>query len=285
MSKVIITADSTCDLGKDYLNLKNIPVIPLYVTMEGNNYSDGVDITAEDIFKHVDDGGDLPGTSAASIGDYTEVFTRLREQGDEVVHVSISSELSAAYKSACIAAEAVGGVHVVDSYSLSTGIGLVIRKGVQMAEEGKFSAEEIAETLRGLTGKVKASFVLDRLDYLRKGGRCTALQALGANLLKLKPALFMRDGRLQLGQKYRGSFARALENYIDTELSADRDNLDTSCIFITHSRLDDDTIVDMVREKIAEYAQFDEVVETAASCVISSHCGPNTLGILYMLKD
>jgi len=284
MARIRITADATCDLPKELLKSLHINTIPLYVEFKGQTFLDGVNITPEEIFKDVLAGGRIPGTSAPSIGDYHDFFTKQKEDCDEIVHLSISSRISASYQSARLAAESMEGVYVVDSFALSSGTGLLVLKAAQMAEESK-SAEEIANITTALRKNVRTSFLLDRLDFLYKGGRCSALQALGANLLRLKPCIEMPDGALALGAKFRGTLAKSLESYVESKLRGDAGHIDKTRIMITHSLLDDPSYIGLVESKIKEFADFDEVVISDASSVISAHCGPNTLGILYMVKS
>jgi len=278
-----ITADATCDLPYELLERYNIDVCSLYVQFKGKMLKDKIEITPKEIFDDVKNGGPIPTTSAPSIGDYTEFFSKIRENYDEIVHINISSAISASHQSAKLAAESMSGVYIVNSKSLSSGTGLLVLKAAEMVEKG-LNGAEIAENLNAMADKVKASFVIDRLDFMKKGGRCSALAALGANMLKIKPSIVLINGMLKLGQKYRGSLTRALEAYVDDQLAGKADSLDLSCIFITHSLLDDPGLVDFVKNRIAMHANFQNVYRSDASSVISAHCGPNTLGILYMLR-
>lgn len=280
--KVKIISDSTCDLSKELLKKYDISIVPLYVVMNDKTMRDGLEVTPEDIYEYVDKNGKLPSTSAANIGDYLEAFKFWREQGYEIVHFDISSDFSSTHRNACMAAAEVGGVYVVDSRNLSTGQGLAVLHGAEMAQSGK-SAKEIYEECTALTSKIEASFVVDSIDYLYKGGRCSALAAFGANLLKLKPCIEVKDGKMNPGKKYRGNISRVMLNYVEERLRG-RDDIDKSRIFITHTKCSKED-VEAVRKKILEICpDFKEILETTAGCTVTTHCGPNTLGILFIRK-
>ncbi len=279
--KIRISADSTCDLTAALVQEYGIEIVPLYVNMDGKAYRDGLDITALDIFRHVEAGGSMCSTAAVNVENYLQVFKRLRQDCDALIHFTISASMSSSYQNACIAADEVGGVYVVDAENLSTGIGQLALEAVLMARDG-MEAQAIADTLNEMKKKLDVSFVLDTLEYLRKGGRCSAVAALGANLLSLKPCIEVRNGAMKVGKKYRGSLEKCLEKYVRERL-ADVDTLDLRRIFITHSNLDQEK-VDRVQEIVMECAPFAEVLQTTAGCTISSHCGPNCLGILFFRK-
>ena len=280
--KVKIISDSTCDLSKELIEKYDISIVPLYVVMNDKSMRDGLEVTPEDIYEYVDKNGKLPSTSAVNIEDYIEIFKYWHEQGYEIVHFDISSEFSSTYRNACMAAEEVGGVYVVDSGNLSTGQGLVVMHGAEMAQSGK-SAKEIFEKCTALTSKIEASFVVDSIDYLYKGGRCSALAAFGANLLKLKPCLEVKDGKMSPGKKYRGNISRVMLSYVEERLKG-RNDIDKSRIFITHTKCSDED-VKAVKQKILEICpDFKEILETTAGCTVTTHCGPNTLGILFIRK-
>lgn len=279
--KIKITADSTCDLSAAIAEQYGILLIPLYVNKGGEYFRDGVDIHAADIYAHVDAGGELCSTAAVNLDDYIGIFTELRRQYDAVIHFTISASMSSCYQNACIAAGELDNVYVIDSENLSTGIGLLTIEAAIMAENG-MEAPEIVEKLNEMKKKLDVSFVLDTLEYLRKGGRCSALAALGANLLSLKPCIEVRDGAMKVGKKYRGSLEKCVEKYIRERL-ADVDSLDLHRIFLTDSGLDA-ALLDHFRAVILECAPFAEILQTQAGCTISSHCGPNCIGILFFRK-
>lgn len=276
-----ITADSTCDLSTELCSKYNISILPLYIVKDGISYKDMKEIEPADIFEHVKAGGAITSTSAINTEDYIGYFSPLSKEYDAVIHINISSDFSSCCQNAKIAAEEFDNVYVVDSRNLSTGSGLIVLRAAEMAQEG-LPAAEIAEKLQALTEKVEASFVIDKLDYLRKGGRCSALAALGANLLSLRPCIEVKNGKMSVGKKYRGLFASCIEKYVSERLSG-RDDIDKKRIFITHTPCDKQ-IVDNVKKYIKQNCNFEEVLETMAGCTVSSHCGPNTLGVLFMRK-
>lgn len=274
-----ITSDSTCDLSPALLAQYDITLLPLYVTMGERTCRDGVDVRPEDLFSYVDCTGTLPTTAAVNVADYHECFAQFSAQYEAVIHITISSDFSSCYQNACVAAADFDNVFVVDSRNLSTGHGLVVLEGALAARRGD-RAEDIVAYLNELTGRVEASFVVDKLDYLVKGGRCSSAAALGANLLKLKPCIEVADGKMKVGRKYRGSYDKVLLQYVRDRLEG-RDDLVLDRIFLTHTPCRPET-VEAVRQEIGKYASFGQIIETTAGCTISSHCGPNTLGILFI---
>ena len=280
--KVKIISDSTCDLSPELLQKYDISIVPLYVLIGDNMKKDGVDATPEDIYAYVNETKKLPSTSAPNIGDYVDEFKKWTNQGYEVVHFNISSDFSSAYQNACAAAADMDNVKVVDTRNLSSGSGLVVLHGAELAQQGR-SAAEIKAECDVLTSKVEASFVVDSIDYLHKGGRCSSVAALGANLLKLKPLIEVIDGKMQAGKKYRGTIDKVIINYVVDKLR-DRKDIEKHRIFITHTKCSPVT-VQQVRGKINElYPGFEEILETTAGCTVTSHCGPGTLGVLFVRK-
>lgn len=279
--KIKISSDSTCDLSKEYVAAHNVGIVPLVVVKDGESFKDGVDIVPEDIFAHVNNGGSLCSTSAANANDYMEVFEEYKKEYDAVIHINIGSGFSSSHQNARIAAEEFENVYVVDSMNLSTGHGLVVVEAVKMAEAG-MAPEEIYEKLNDLAPRVEASFVLDRLDYMVKGGRCSAVAALGASLLQLKPCIEVVDGKMGVCKKYRGSYEKALSNYVKDRLK-DREDIEMERIFVTHTETPQE-VVDSVIETVKEYKNFEILEETVAGCTVSCHCGPNTLGVLFIRK-
>ena len=236
--KVKISTDSTCDLPREFIERYNIGVLPMYIVRDGVSLRDGIDITPEDMYEYTKETGRLCGTAAVTVADYTEAWTEWLRDADAIVHVAFSSELSVSCNNARIAAEDFDNVTVVDSLNLSTGFGHLVLDAAIMASEGRDAAEIAAEVER-LVPKMDVSFVLNTLDYLRKGGRCTTLQALGANLLGLKPCIEVHEGRMIVGKKYRGKIEAAYHQYIRDRLQG-RDDIDTRRVFITDSGLPDD---------------------------------------------
>ena len=278
--KIILSADSTCDLDQELKERYNVQYFPLHIILNGKDYKDGIDITPEEVYEEYYKNKVLPKTSAVNVSEYIDHFRPWVEDGYEVIHVNLGHALSSSYQNCCIAAEELGHVHVVDSCNLSTGTGLIVVAAGKMIQEG-LDAETIAERRRSRTHKCHASFVLDTLTFLHAGGRCSAVAALGANMLKLKPCIQVNnaDGSMGLGKKYRGALDKALIKYVKDELSRYSD-INTDLLFITHSGIPQEYI-DQVRETIDGIIQFKEIHVTKASCTISCHCGPNTLGILF----
>lgn len=276
-----ITSDSTCDLSPEQLERYNIRLLPLYVSMDGKTLRDGVDVKPDDIYAHVSAGGSLPQTAAVNLADYVRAFTELSEKNDFVIHVCISLDFSCCYQNAKLAAADFDNVYVVDSRNLSTGHGLVVLEAERMAREG-MEPDDIVAALHDLTGRVEASFILDRLDYMKKGGRCSAVTLLGANLLKLRPCIEVKDGKMGVGKKYRGSFDKCVCEYI-TDKIGNRSDLELRRVFITHSGVSEETVQKAV-ETVQKLQPFEEICVTRAGCTVSSHCGPGTLGVLYIRK-
>ena len=279
--KIKITSDSTCDLSREQVEKYGIEIMPLSVAMGDQNYRDGVDIHPDGIYEHVSNGGGLPKTAANNIADYVDVFEKYSKEYDAIIHLNISSDFSSCYQNACLAAEDFENVHVVDSRNLSTGHGLLVLKAAELAESG-MDAAAIAEQLRETANRVDASFILDQLEYLKMGGRCSAVAVLGANLLKLKPCIEVVDGKMGVGKKYRGAFSKCLKDYI-TDRIGGRDDLDLDRVFVTHSGISQE-LLDLAVETVRELQPFKEVCVTRAGCTVSSHCGPGTIGVLFIRK-
>ena len=279
--KIKITSDSTCDLSPEQTARYDIAILPLAVAMGGRDYHDGVDLTPSAIYAHVDAGGDLPQTAANNVARYHEFWAQFREDYDAIIHLNISAEFSSCYQNACLAAEDWDNVHVVDSRNLSTGHGLLVLKAVELAEAG-MDAARIAQTLREVTAKVDASFILDQLEYMKKGGRCSSVAVLGANLLKLKPCIEVKDGKMGVCKKYRGVYEKCVREYVADRIGG-REDLDLTRIFITHSGVDD-AYLKAARDTILELQPFRDICVTTAGCTVSSHCGPGTLGVLFIHK-
>ncbi len=280
---VRIIADSTCDLSKELLERYNIVIIPLMVTLGEKSGYDGIDITPEDIYHYVEETGELSKTSAVSTWDFRQKFKELRAGGDELVVFTISSKFSACFQNAMTTAEELGGIYVVDTQNLSTGEALVIIKAAEMAAEGK-TAQEIVLACGELIPRVEASFVVDSIEYLRKGGRCSAVAALGANLFKIKPAIEVINGAMEAGKKYRGSLNKVITAYAEDRLKDRTDQIDMSRIFVTHTKCDPEE-VEYVKSLVRQYCpDVREILETVAGATVTTHCGPGTLGVLFIRK-
>lgn len=276
-----ITSDSTCDLSAELLEKYNITLVPLTVIKDGNAYKDGIDITPADIFAHVAGGGDLCSTTAMNMGEYEEWFSKFASDYDGVLHINIGSGFSSSYQNACLAAEEFENVRVIDSMNLSTGQGLVVLKACELAKECQ-TLDELQEKVQAFTSRVEASFLLDQLGYMVKGGRCSSVVALGANLLNLKPCIEVKNGKMSVVKKYRGNYAKSLASYIKDRL-ADRDDLDRATLFVTRTPVTD-VCLEAVKDAVDTYADFENIYWTEAGCTVSCHCGPGTLGVLFVRK-
>lgn len=273
-----ITSDSTCDLGHLVIE-RNVGILPLQVHLDGDSFYDGIDITPQDIFDFVAEKNVLPKTSAPSIGDYEDFFAKQLKEYDEVVHFNISAKSSGSHQMAKQAAESFHGkVHVVDSMALSSGQGLLVLKAADMLNEGK-SATEIVETVEEVRTRINTSFIPDSLDYLYKGGRVSGMVKLAAGLFKIHPLILMDNGQLVPGKRYRGKMNVIIKQYVE-DLYNMYPKYDKTRCFITHSSADEE-LVAAAKEKVQELFHFDEIIETVAGSIITSHCGRNTLGVLF----
>ena len=280
MSKpVMITADSTCDLSPELLERFHIKTIPLTIQLGDESFLDGQDFSPDKMYKRYHQDGTLPKTAACSIQQFMDFFSQFTAAGYEVVHLDISSELSCSYANARLAAQELEGVYPVDSQMLSTGVGLLAIEAAECRDRG-MSAEEIARHLDELKDKVDTSFVLDTLEFMWKGGRCSAVASLGANLLKLKPALEMKEGKLGVYKKYRGSITAVYQQYIRERLAGK--NVRPGHVFITESGEIDEATIAGLEALVRELIPVKEIHHTTAGCTVSSHCGPKTLGVLFI---
>ena len=278
--KIKILSDSTCDLSPALLAENDISLVPLTVVKGDEQFKDGVTITAADIFAHVAAGGDLCSTAANSIGEYADEFEKYTDY-EGVILVTIGSGFSSCYQNACLAAEDYPNVRVVDSQNLSTGQGLVVLKACELAKSAT-DLDALADELRAFTEKVEASFLVDKLDYLAKGGRCSAVAALGANLLNLKPCIEVKNGKMGVVKKYRGKYEKCLSSYVKERL-AGREDIDRGILFVTQTEVSD-VCYEAVMAAVAENGNFEKTYETVAGCTVSCHCGPGTLGVLFVRK-
>ena len=279
--RIKIISDSTCDLSPELIAAHQIGIVPLIVMKDNQEFLDGITITPADIFAHVAAGGSLCTTAARGVAVYQEEFAKYAGEYDGVIHVNIGSDFSSSYQNACIAAEDFENVRVIDSKNLSTGQGLVVLKACELAQTAK-DMDELKQQLDDFVSRVEASFVLDRLEYMVKGGRCSGAAALGANLLSLKPCIEVKDGKMVVVKKYRGHIEKCMAAYVKDRLS-DRDDLDQDKIFITHTDVSKQSL-EAVRSCVAQYGNFKNVYETVAGCTVSCHCGPGTMGILFVRK-
>lgn len=283
-NKIILSADSTCDLNSGLKQKYLVNYYPYHIILGEKQYLDNVDIFPDDLYeayrkKHI-----LPKTAAIGMGEYYEYFKKWVDEGYDVVHLNLGSAISAAHQNCKLAAESLGHVYPIDSCSLSTGTGLLVIEAAERIAKG-MPARQIQQEVSALTKKAHASFILDTLEFMHAGGRCSAVTALGANLLHLKPCIEVDNkngGSMNVGKKYRGDLDKVLEQYVKNKLE-NRDDLKLDRIFITHSGISEERI-ELVRKLIQKLADFREIHVTRASCTISCHCGPNTLGVLFLTK-
>jgi EDD domain protein, DegV family len=284
---VKVCCDSTADLlnevhGTNLYEQRGVTVLPLYVRIADKEYLDGVDITMRELLERCKEMNKLPQTAAPSVERLTNLFAEMTADGSELVFLTISSGFSSAYNNACLAAENFPNVYCVDSKNLSSGFGHVVLEACDLADAG-MSGAEIKKVLdEDIIPKVEASFVLDRLDFMVKGGRCSTVAALGANLLQLHPGIEVKDGTMRVFKKYRGSWERCLKAYIKDKLEG-RTDIRPHRAFITYTDTPDEIVQECVRI-VKEFNYFDEVIPTTAGCTVACHCGPRTLGVLFIRK-
>lgn len=277
-----ILSDSTCDLSQELIEKYNVTVLPLHINLGEEAYLDGVTITPDEIYKWSDEHNETPKTAAISIGEAMDAFQPIIDAGDEIIVFSISDSMSATRRVMQLAAEemeAEDKIHVIDSANLSTGVGLQVIEAAIMAQEGK-SADEIVAAIADITPRVRASFVVDTLTYLHRGGRCSSVAALAGGMLRLHPRIAVADGKMDAGKKYRGKINRVIMEYV-TDMKDDLLAAEKERVFITHSGCDEETIA-QVRAYLEELNVFEEILVTRAGSVVSSHCGPGTLGVLFI---
>lgn len=281
MNKVKIFTDSTCDLSKQMLDEYDITMVPLYVTFNDSSYKDTVDMNTADLYEKVNELGILPKTSAPTPADFIQAFKPYIEDGYDIVYIGLSSKLSSTIQNASLAAQEfpVGRIHIVDSLNLSTGIGILVMKAYDLVQEG-LEAAEVTKLINEMVPKVRTAFTIDTFEYLYKGGRCSAMQGLIGGMLKIKPITKLIDGNILLYDKQRGR-KKALSVLLQ-EIDNDREAVDESRIFITHSFAEEAAA--HLREELSNTQGFKNILVTNAGCVISSHCGKETIGIIYMIK-
>lgn len=281
--KIKITADSTCDLGEELLKQHGIDTTPLHIVYGTESFDDMRDIFPSDIITRYREKKELPKTAAVSVWEYTELFKKYAQDGYEVVHISLGSSISSSHQNAVAAAAEVGGVYVVDSQNLSCGSGLLVLKAADLAEKTELSAEEIAQQLTLAVPKVHMSFILDDLEFLRAGGRCSTLAMLGANLLSIKPCIEVDSANgsaMTVGRKYRGKLDKVAAQYTREKLSQ-YTNFDPDRAYVVSRDVSDD-IVNSTCEIVESLGVFKEILTGTANCTITSHCGPGTIGICFL---
>ncbi len=283
LKEVMITADSTCDLPNYLIEKNNITILPLSILLGDKSYSDGVDIFPRDIYAYVNKTGDVPKTAAVTPAQYNTVFKEFTEQGKAVVHIGLSSAISSSYQNACIAAAEFEDVYCIDSKSLCTAMGLLVLKACDFREKG-FDAKKIYNRVNSLVPKVSTTFVLNNLEYLHKGGRCSGVAKFSANVLGIKPSIAVdENGRLDVAKKYRGKIDLVYKQYISDSLK-DVNKFDPARVVIANSGDINPEIISFAKGVIEGKNKFTEVITADAGCTISSHCGPKTLAIFYIKK-
>lgn len=277
-----ISTESAIVVPEEYKSKYGVSVLPLHIIYGEQSFDDGVNITGEDILSRYKENGELPTTSACSIGEYTDYFAALTADGGEVVHFAMSSGISSTYRNACLAAESFEGVRVVDTLNITAGAGLLVIRACEMAENG-YSAKEIVRRSEENKGKIRTSFIIDTLEFLRKGGRCSSLAALGANILGIKPSVEVRDGKMQTAKKFRGKYSACLLKYAASCFDG-VENIDPARVFIEHAPGVSPEQIEEIRREIRRYCRFDEAPEVNTTPTIICHCGPGTVGVQFMVK-
>ena len=278
--KIRISADSTADLSPELVQQYDIPIMPLRVSLGEKDCIDGETIHPQDIYDYYASAKKLPKTGTRSPEEYKDFFQEIKDEGyDAIVHFTISAEMSASYQNALTASQQFENVYVIDSRQLSTGIGLLVLDACDMVAEG-LSAKEIADRAVGRAESAKSSFIVDNLEFLYKGGRCSSLVYLGANLLMIKPCLEVKGGRICVESKPIGRYRRCVAKYCES-IRRKLTNPDPKRCFVTHTKMDEG-IAESVIETVKSWGIFDEVLETTAGCTVTTHCGENTIGILYI---
>lgn len=277
--KIAICSDSSLDLSKELIEENNILVKPFGITLGETSYLDGVDITKEQIFEYVDKTKVLPKTNAINMAEYQEFFTETLKNYDTLVMFCISSEFSSSYNNAFLASKEFNGkVHIIDSRNLSTGVGMQVLYACNLRDSGA-SVDEICEKVHARRNAVQASFVIEKLDYLYKGGRCNSLQLLGANLLKIRPSILVKNGKMGMNKKYRGGMVDVVTNYVKDTLEEFNTPATDFC-FITYSTASQE-MLDAATKVVTDYGKFKKIYYTQANATVTSHCGKNTIGLLY----
>jgi len=275
-----LIADSTCDLSDELIQKYNIRIVPLSISMDNKMLKDGVEVTSKELFDYVESGKGMCRTSAVNVAEYVDVYEEEYPKCDAIIHFIISSEMSSCYQNARLAAGGYDNIYIVDSRNLSSAIGLLVLDAAEMSAKN-IPANEIYNKISMRIELLDASFVIDTLTYLHKGGRCSAVQAMASSLLKIKPCIIVKDGKMTVGKKYRGNLESVLQSYINDKLS-DKEKIDTRRLFIVHTLKDENRgILETVKSLVAKILPFQEVHETMAGSTISCHCGQNALGIMF----
>lgn len=283
MARTIISTDSPADVPAEIRERYDVRVIPLHIILDDDCFEDGVNIQPDDLYAFYKKTGRLPKTSAVSVAEYTDFFKELTQDGSSVVHISFSSALSATHQNARLAAEDFDNVYIVDSKSLSTGIALLAIKAAQLAQDG-LDAKTIAHEMEYKREKVVTTFILDKLEFLYKGGRCSGVAMLGANVLGIKPSIVMVDGKLQVGKKYRGKLENCQMQYVRDLLEQYAGRIDTDRAFLSRTAGVSDEQMKALQKEIHKTLKFKEYIVSTVGCTITSHCGERTFTFEFMLK-
>lgn len=281
---IVLCADSTCDLSPELIEKYQVNILPMHVNLEENSYLDGVDINPDAIYDYYREHKVLPKTAALNMDEFIDFVKPFIDAGNDVICITLGSGLSTTFNNCRLAAMEIEGLYAIDSNNLSTGFGHVVMAAGDRIAAG-MPVEQIVEEVQAMTQKVEASFIVDTLEFLHKGGRCSAVAMLGANVLKLKPCIEVSNegGKMGVSKKYRGSFAKVLANYVNDQVT-EYDDIDLKRVFVTHAGCAPDFFEACV-EQVKELAPFEEVYVTRAGCTVSSHCGRNTLGVLFIKKS
>lgn len=284
VNDILITADSTCDLPKSIVEENGIKIFPLSILLGDKKYLDGVDIMPNDIYAYADSTGELPKTAAVPPQAYIDFFKKAQNDGKQVVHIGLSSGISSSFSNARLVSEDFDNVYCVDSKNLCTAMGLLVLKACDFRDAG-MSAEQIATELEALVPKVSATFIVNSLNYLHKGGRCSSVAKFGANVLGIKPSIAVdtKNGTMDVDKKYRGKIDVVYSQYV-SDCVSNVDSIDKSRIVIANSGSVDQSVLDKAKQIVEDSADFDEIIFADAGCTISSHCGPKTLAVFYIKK-
>lgn len=279
---IVLSIDSACDLDPKLISQYQIKCCPFNILLDGKLYKDGQDIFPFDIYKIYSEKKLLPKTSSINVGEYISYFESLNNDKNDIIHINLSSGISSTYQNCCIAAREVENVYPVDSLNLSTGISILVIEAANMIRRG-LDAAAVQKELSSLVYKIKSSFVVDDLEFLKAGGRCSSIASFGARVLNIKPCIEVKqDGKMLLGKKYRGTFDNVILKYTD-DILCNIESIDKKQIFITHAGTSDEYI-NIVYDKLESTHYFDKIYIQCAGCTVSAHCGPNTLGLMYMIK-
>ncbi len=281
MNKIKLISDSSCDLPDDLLQKYDIDLLPLYIIMGENSYKDGKEISQEEVFAWSDANNTTPKTAAPSLQDAMDILNLYVKDYDDIIVINISSEVSTTYQVMNIAAREYpnANIHIIDSRSVSAGVATLVLKAAKMKETGA-TAQKIVDTIKATVPKVRISFVVDTTTYLYRGGRCSALESFGAGFLHIKPELVVKDGEIIPGNKFRGKLDKVLMQYV-TKMHDQLETADPSHVFITYSSADPQTVQE-IKNYLESFNRFEQIICSYASCVISSHCGPGTLGVIFI---